>query len=180
MKSPRASLSANSIDSWQTIMAEDEFNPALAEYSDEDFPVPVPKHPLPTLGPEPRKRPKLPCAKDLLSPSAPPPFLAGISLHPTPKPVQPKPTTAVIQKPPTLNPTTPNAIEQYDYFAQDPEADLSRWQAPQDMPDRDRPMDKRKLIKKIDTRRVAVLGLDQKRGKYVKDKGNRWEFPLPQ
>lgn len=161
-------------------MTEDEFNPALAEYSDEESPVPVSKHPLPALSPEPKKRPKLPCAKDLLSPSNPPSFLAGIPLKPPPKTVQSKPSTAVIHKPPALNPATPNAIEQYDYFAQDPEANLSLWQAPQDIPDSDRPMDRRKLIKKIDTRRVAVLGLDQKREKYNKDKGKRWEFPLPQ
>lgn len=161
-------------------MAEDDFNPALAEYSDEESSIPAQKHSIPLLPPQPKKCPKLPSAKDLLSPSSPPSFLSGISLKPAPKPAAPKPSTAVIQKRPTLNPATSNPIEQYDYFAQDPEANLSFWQAPQDIPDSERPMDKRKLIKKIDTRRVAVLGLDSKREKYEKEKVNRWEFPLPE
>lgn len=158
-------------------MAEDTFNPVLAEYSDEEVSPPPQKRVIPTTSPEPRKTLKLPSAKDLLSTVSPPQFLSDILSS---KPVPSKPTLsakAVIQKPATVTPSATTAIEQYDYFAQDPEANLTLWKAPQEIPDGERPMDKRKLIKKVDTRRVAVLGLDSGREKYTKRKVNRWEVP---
>ena len=162
---------------------ETDFDPVQAGYSSDEPTRPQApsrgKHlAVGDIDAEVRKRVKLPSAKELLKANSPPDFLAGVDIKRTKLKTGKKPTSAVIEKPPVLNPAKIDPLEQYDYFARDPDANLSLWQSPQDLPDADRPWDKRKLIKKIDTRRVAVLGLEG-RGKYEKQHVNRWEVPLP-
>ncbi|CAG9323078.1 unnamed protein product [Blepharisma stoltei] len=66
---------------------------------------------------------------------------------------------AVIKKEPVMKANESDALEQYDYFANAGDAVLEHWNAPQELPDKEKPLDKRKFIRKQDFRKKKVEGL---------------------
>lgn len=86
---------------------------------------------------------------------------------------------SVISKPPVMNKSELDEIEQYDYFANQSTAILDNWKSPQDLPDLK--LDRKKLIKKVDMRRntpqnvAASLERELARREKAKTGLKRWK-----
>lgn len=71
-------------------------------------------------------------------------------------------SSAVISKAPVMSKIDADFIEQYDYFASESTAILDNWKSAQEIPDKDRPANRSKFVKKVNFRKTGPEDITSK------------------
>ena len=153
-------------------MSDDDFDPTKLDLSSEEN-IPV-------------KRPFK--AKECLSSDLPNPLDLLKSVKKPEKPIVTKKlikkidySKSVISKPAIMKKSEADDIEQYDYFASQSSAILDNWKSPQDIPDSNGLIDRKKFIKKVNMKQnnpdhiAASLERELARREKAKSGLKRWK-----